>query len=113
MDTARITLVLCLLLVASTARAVTEQELLGQASGLASAYDSLDTRVDACPDGACQDAASIVADLATLTSVLAEIHAARATLGACGCQQLDAAISALDDLDRDLHVIVDNWEPIG
>ena len=95
---------------ATAAWAVTEQELEDRATVLYADYLDLETRIDACPDGNCQEASSLVDELDALGVELVQLHADRDTLTGCGCQTLDSLIQGIDDLDEELNVIVGNWE---
>ena len=77
---------------ATSASALTVQDVSAEASSLHSDLLSLASRVDDCPDGACTDGPAIVADLATLDGLLSQLQADRASLGSCGCSQLNSLI---------------------
>jgi hypothetical protein len=96
-----------------TARALTVQDVTAEASSLHSDLLALASRVDDCPDGECTDGPAIVADLATLDGLLSQLQADRASLGSCGCSQLNSLIASVVQLDDDIHVVVGDWDDIG
>lgn len=95
---------------ATVALAATLAEVTADANALHSEYQSLETRVDNCPDGTCQDAAQILADLASAESDRSQLHTDRATLDPCTtCSSVDGTIGDIDDLSADLASGTSEW----
>ncbi len=103
---------LVLLLTATVALAVTEQELQTTATALLADYEALEISINACTNGICSEAQQLADDLDDLAVELAQLQSDRATLGSCGCQQLDATIDDIEDLDGTLGVVVSGWDDI-
>lgn len=100
---------LACLLVAGLAWAITEQELQDEADRLEGVYADLGVRIDACPGGACSEAADIQSDLASADADLGQLHVDRDSLTSCTCTQVDADIDDLDLTSSTQNDVVDGW----
>ena len=70
----------------------------------------MSARVDACPDGSCDEAAALETRFASLEADRSALHATRAELGPCmSCQALDATIRAVDGLAASVTARLGTW----
>lgn len=107
---ARIAPALAFLLVALTAAAA-GVELEPTANALVAEYEALHARIDACPDGDCDDRTDIEADLVALDQDLADLEADRAAIQDCqDCATLDALIDDAVALSVDAGEISGEWD---
>lgn len=103
-----------LVLTASLVVATTLSEVTQTATTLQAAYSDLNTRIAACPSGACPDRDAILATFSTLESDRAALHTARETLNPCGnCGSVDALISDVDDSAAAAGTTIEEWELSG
>ena len=101
--------VLCLL--ATAAAAATQEQVAADADALLADYQALGERVDACPDGACVDAADIISDYHDLEARRSQLHADFGTLSpAPGVPEIAATIDDIDALAGTLGVTMGGWD---
>ena len=102
------------LALATSALAVTVAELLSQATSLESTFDSLTSRANACPGGACADRPSIQSDLAAAEAARTALENDRATLSPCSnCSTLDAEIGSVDAKAAAARSTIGGWDSQG
>ncbi|MEM7244028.1 MAG: hypothetical protein AAF533_01725 [Acidobacteriota bacterium] len=101
-------LIFCSLL-APTVSASDEVTVTSKAHALQAAYGDLASKINACSDASCSEAAGLAAELATLGAQLASLQAERNGLNDCHCQSADDILAGLGILDDDLNVTVDDW----
>lgn len=86
-------------------------DLQPAASALVSEYEALEARIDACPDGDCDDRPDIEADLEALDLDLADLQIERDALEPCSdCQELDALLDDAERLSSSASEETGNWE---
>jgi hypothetical protein len=96
--------------VAVVAHAATEAQVSADASALLADYQDLDQRVDACPDGECEDAPDILSTFDELETRRGQLHADFQTLPPSPTLwQVAAAISQVDQIAGSLQAILGGW----
>ena len=91
---------------ASPAHAVTESQLVDQATTLKADYQALEARFLADTDSH----AVLLADRSVLEARRVQLIADRATLpGGCGCSTLDARIADINAISGAIGVVIDGW----
>ena len=103
-----------LLSLASLALAFTTSELEGRAADVLSGYQALLTAAEACPGGACPEAAAIKTGAAAADAERAQIRADRLTLDPCGnCTELDRTLGQVDQAAGELGQVIVAWDEQG
>ena len=86
-------------------------ELQPEATALVSDYEALEVRIDACPDGDCDDREAIEADLEVLDLDLADLEGVRDALENCtDCETLDQLLGEAGVLSAEASEEVGHWE---